>query len=199
MPCSLLDSGFAPLARPGMTEESNVKQPRKIARILCGAGYAVVPFPSLVKYEGMARREDASGSSIAHLPFGKMRRPSARHRGVLSATGRASGNRLRGVRPLSEHDPFRAAVPSSLERAVRPAISQLLAGGHSASERSPVTARELGGAFTPRPRAPRPAPPSRRLMTAPSSSRTGRIIVNVGIRSRGDETIFWCPVARVSP
>jgi hypothetical protein len=81
------------------------------------------------KSEGMARREDASGSSIAHLPFGKMRRLSARHRGVITATGRAFGNRLRGVRPLSEHDPFRAAVPSSLERAVRPAISQLLAGG----------------------------------------------------------------------
>ena len=73
-----------------------------------------------------------------------MRRLSARHRGVITATGRAFGNRLRGVRPLSEHDPFRAAVPSSLERAVRPAISQLLAGGHSVPRRSPVTARERG-------------------------------------------------------
>ena len=93
-----------------------------------------IPFPTLVKYEGMARREGASGSSIAHPPFGKMRRPSARHRGVLSATGRASGNRM-----------FR-----------RPAISQLLAGGPSASERSPVTARGLGGAFIPLPQAPHP-------------------------------------------
>jgi hypothetical protein len=37
--------------------------------------------------EGMARREGASGSSIAHLPFGKMRRLSARHRGVLRCNG----------------------------------------------------------------------------------------------------------------
>ena len=52
-----------------------------------------------------------------------MRRLSARHRGVITATGRAFGNRLRGVRPLSAEPRRRPGVGGafiSRPRAPRP-------------------------------------------------------------------------------
>jgi hypothetical protein len=66
---------------------------------------------------GKARQNNASSL------LGTMRRLSARHRSVVTATGRASGNHATEAWP---------------------AISQLLAGDHSVPRRSPVAARELG-------------------------------------------------------
>ena len=93
---------------------SNSLSQRFAARVLCGAGYAVVHFRSLVKYEGMARREGASGSSVAHLPFGKMRRLSARHRGVLNG----DGPRFR--QPPAGRSTTLRTRPLSGDRAVKP-------------------------------------------------------------------------------
>jgi hypothetical protein len=115
---AVLASGFrvrSLRSRPGMTERESQ---RFAARVLCGAGYAVVHFRSLVKYEGMARREGASGSSIAHLPFGKMRRLSARHRGVLNGDG------PRFWQPPAERPTTLRTRPLSGGRAIKPRTSR---------------------------------------------------------------------------
>src|ERR1039457_4836850 len=53
--------------------------------------------------------------------------------------------------PALGRSPFWAAAPSSLGQASRPAVSELLAGGHSALGRNPGAARELGGCVHPPP------------------------------------------------
>jgi hypothetical protein len=89
-----------------------------------------------------------------------------RHVAPLGAPSR----RRYGAGPRFLTPPFRAAFDSELRPLLgglrfrasgKPsglAVSQLLAGGHNAPGRSPGAARELGGAFIPRPRAPLLAP-----------------------------------------
>ena len=119
-------------------------------------------------------RASFSGSTGAHrrAVAASLRRP-----------GRAFGNHRRGVRrPLAR--PFAGSRAAERGRAVWPAISQLLAGGHSASERSPGAARARRVRVSLRPRAPHPAPPSRRLMTAPLDERDWRTIIYKGIKGQ---------------
>ena len=119
-------------------------------------------FVSLDKVEGMERR-------------------SAQHRGSAPCGACASGEIRAPLGAPSRRffaTPGRAFRPRSKD----PGVSELLAGGLSASGRSPGAARVRG--CEPRPRAPHPAPPSRRLMRAPSMSGTDIILVIIGLLSR---------------
>jgi hypothetical protein len=102
-PCSLSRPGEACLSRPSRTGGRGSRPPQKC--------------------EGMARRESASVGSSASSLLRMTRRLSARHRSVVTATGRAFSNHATEAWP---------------------AVSQLLAGGLIAPGRSPVTARGLG-------------------------------------------------------
>ena len=97
------------------------------------------------KTRGMARRW-AQPSFQCAIPFG-----------IAAPAGAPSRRSPSGAGPR-----FLPGIPART-------VSQLLAGGRSASGRSPGAARVRG--CEPRPRAPRPVPLSRRLMTAPLDER----------------------------
>ena len=110
-----------------------------IARIVCGAGYAVVFFsPSEKRGDGAP-----SGAAIVvlHAPLpmrGASRRAiaaSLRRRAALPAT---ASPRLRRSGPA----PFGQPRLGAWGGPGGPAVSELLAAGHSARGRSPGTARE---------------------------------------------------------
>jgi hypothetical protein len=132
------------------------KRACEIARILGGAGYAVVPAPHCeaffappTKYRGDGAPSGASFGR-SHVPFparGASRRAiaaSLRHRAALPAT--ASSH----LRPSSTA-PFGQPHFQASGKAMSPAVSELLAAGHSARGRSPGAARELGGCVHPPP------------------------------------------------
>ena len=89
--------------------------------------------------------------AVAAFPFGERGRLSALHRGVLRRPVRAFGQSPEGH-----------------------AVSELLAGHPSVPGQSPAPPGS-SECVSPNPRAPHPAPPSRRLMRAPSMSRTTSI------------------------
>ena len=134
-----------------------IKQPSVITRILCGAGYAVVPFSLAApqKYEGMARQVAQPLFFCAALPLENAERLSARHPDKLAPSGvicgvflPAPGRALRG--PSSQACLVSAGfaiVSDGLSgraagRPQRPPSAKLLAGSPSvAAGRSPGAAR----------------------------------------------------------
>jgi hypothetical protein len=139
--------------------------PSEIARVLCGAGYAVVPFRPSLNTRGW-RAEKAR--QVVRLRIFLLGRCGAFRRAIA---GRSTTLR---TRPLSGG----RAIKSRTRRAAR---HQPAPGRRSG--RSPVTARARGLRGHARGRRVL-APPSRRLMTAPSLSRTGcnlRPLESVGI------------------
>jgi hypothetical protein len=163
---------------PYPSPEEIKKQTCKITRILCGAGYAIVPAPRCGAFfdprhnvEGMARQA-ARHCVVLTYRF--------RHAAPLGAPSRrryGAGPRFRRLHRPTFGTPVRSPFGQPRHRASGrpsgPAVSELLAAGHSARGRSPGAARELGGgAFIPRLRAPHPILPISRLMREPSVDRT---------------------------
>ena len=117
-----------------------------------------LPFPA--KNEGMERRAAHQSFVLAASSFGGCGRLSALHRGVLLRPGRA----------------FWRALP--------PAVSELLAAGHSARGRSPGAARELGGCVRPPPAGAAPPPARTTPPERPLAEETmGNIILFAGMSS----------------
>ena len=166
------------LAHSPSITDSNVKQPRfiqarVIARILCGAGYAVFLFLPRAKAEGMERRAAHQSSVCAASSCEGCGRLSALHRDVfLAAPGRAFGQALARVfRLFGASRPHRVVAPPSL----RTGRSRLPSASSSRAARSgrraePRRRPGAGGTFHPPPAgAASHSRLSRRLMTTPSS------------------------------
>jgi hypothetical protein len=175
---SCLDSGFGPSGRPGMTKRQASSPVFFAAR---GRPYSYFlprelgvrgsrPPPKMRGYGAPMKRVS---SAVAHLPFGKMRRLSARRgcvlqrRAALPATVSGS-SKVSPIQPLlggrivkPQTDPCGPQSASSSRQVIVPA------GG------APSSPGSLGGAFISRPRAPHPAPPTSRLMRAPSVEQDG--------------------------
>src|SRR6185312_4330145 len=162
--------GSSPRMTPGFWRarfrfaDSNFKQPTlRRPYSLIGAGYAVFPIPILRSLEGSGAPADAG---VCETPDGWPARPSGGTlcEGVPFLLCEEKGASRRSTAAFCDKD-----GPRFRERGPATPVSQLLAAGPNACERSPAIARVLQGTF---PRSPRRRI-SRRRGFPRSSTRRG--------------------------
>ena len=170
--CAIKPERFSNIIRASArhSPDSIVKQPSAIARILCGAGYAVFPprlrgtflCPPAAGVRGVAPAKAEGTERREARPYPVVPRSLSRARAPLGAPSRL---RVFGIRRKTQG--AGSALPGTrLSRSPSPASSSRRA---PSGPRAESRASRVQG-YEPCPRAPRPPPPSERLMRTPSVS-----------------------------